>query len=211
MAEFAPKMLVDLLPDALREYASYILLGGGCFLIFIVLIFLLAALRFVFGRKTKSAYEENLEEDLTEYPDLKKASGDRQLRVEGTPVRIRLVVMAPAGTASDVDIDDIPDILEKVVPGLGEICRYDKPRTKVWPTQVSYKGFSTHFFRNMLTGAEEGEETRWVLLAGRIKVGKRQYMLGMALQSIKPNPIGQLTLDAHEWPTTLRVRVKGGE
>lgn len=209
MQEFAPKQLVDILPDGLKEYAAYLLLGGACFAIFFVLLIFLGIVRFVFGGTSKkAAKEQNLEEDLTEYPDLKSSSGDRQLRVEGVPVRLRLVVVAPAGTASDVDIDDVPDILDKVVSGLGEICQKDKPRMKIWPTSPSYKGFGSHFHRNMLTGAEEGEQTRWVLIAGRIKIGKKQYMLGVALQSTKPNPIGRRTIDAHQWATVLRVRAK---
>ena len=83
-----------------------------------------------------------------------------------------------------------------------------KPRVKVWPPQVSYQGFANFFHNNMDTGAGAGEETRWATLAGRVKVGKKQVMLGMALQSIKPNTVGQRTLDSHEWATVLRVRVK---
>ena len=33
--------------------------------------------------------DKKLTEDLTEYPDLKTHSGDKQLRAEGVPVRIR--------------------------------------------------------------------------------------------------------------------------
>src|SRR2546426_465409 len=140
MPDFAPKMLVDLLPDALKEYAAYLILGGACIGVFFVLLMFLGVVRFLFGGGSrKSKQEQNLEEDLTEYPELKSTSGDRQLRAEGTPVRLRLVVMAPAGTASDIDIDDVPEILEKVIQGLGEIYKNDKPRTKIWPTQVSYK------------------------------------------------------------------------
>ncbi len=209
MPDLAPKMMVDLLPDDLKAYATYIVLAGVAFVAFFVLLFCLGILRLLFGGKANQAsVEKNCAEDLAEYPDLKSTSGDRQLRAEGTPVRLRLVVMAPAGTASDVDIDEIPDILEKVVQGLGEICKHDKPRMKIWPTSPSYKGFGTQFHRNMLTGAEEGEQTRWVLVAGRVKVGKKQYMLGVAMQSIKLNTIGRRTIDAHEWASVLRVRVK---
>src|ERR1051325_393693 len=142
MPDFAPKMLTDLLPDNLKQYAAYIVLGGACVGVFFVLLIFLGIVRFIFGGGSKKGTkEQNLEEDLTEYPDLRSSSGDRQLRAEGVPVRLRLVVMAPAGTASDVDIDDVPDILEKVVQGLGAICKRDKPRIKIWPTSPSYKGF----------------------------------------------------------------------
>jgi hypothetical protein len=173
-----------------------------------VLLFL-AVVRFLFGRRPKAGKGPNLIENLREYPDLKSSGGgDRQLRVEGSPARLRLVVIAPAGTASDFDMDELGQMLEKIVQGLGEIYKHDKPRVKVWPTQVSYKGFATHFHNNMKTGAAEGEQTRWVMVAGRVKVGKQQFMLGLALQTIKPNTIARLTVDAHEWTNVLRVRVK---
>jgi hypothetical protein len=73
---------------------------------------------------------------------------------------------------------------------------------------VSYQGFATHFHRNTITGAKDGEQTRWVMVAGRAKLGKFQIMLGMALQTIKPNTVGRRTVDAHEWASVLRVRVK---
>jgi hypothetical protein len=204
----APKVFTDLLPEGLRDYALYILGGATCVGALFALLILMAIMRFLFRGQEKAVETKNLTEDLTEYPDLKSSSGDRQLRVEGVPARLRLVVIAPAGTASEVDVDELKELLEKILPGLGEIYKSDKPRVKVWPTQVSYQGFGAHFHKNMETGAEEGEQTRWVLVAGRIKVGKRQFMLGMALQTIKPNTVGRRTIDSHEWATILRVRVK---
>ncbi len=205
--DIAPKMFTDLLPQNLRAYASYILAGSACIIAFFLLMFLLAALRFLFGGRKKAAKTLDLDEKLTEYPEIKKSSGDRQLRAEGTPVRLRLVVIAPAG-ASEVEVDELPEIFDKLVLGLGEIFEYDKPRVKVWPRQSSYKGFASFFQARMLTGTEDGEPSRWVLFAGRVKIDKRQFMLGLALQSIKPNSVGRRTIDAHEWANVLRVRVK---
>ncbi len=205
--DIAPKMLTDLLPAGLRAYATYILAGSVCIVALIALLLLLAVVRFLFGGKKAAPKAADLNEDLTEYPELKKSSGDRQLRAEGTPVRLRLVVIAPAG-ASEVEVDELTEIFEKLVPGLGEIFEYDKPRVKVWPRQSSYKGFGSFFHARMETGGEEGELTRWVLIAGRVKIDKRQFMLGLALQSIKPNSVGRRTIDAHEWANLLRVRVR---
>ena len=212
MQEIVPKALTDVLPEGLREYALYIVLGSVCIVALIGLMLLLAIARFLFGgRKGKETADRALTEDLTEYPDVKSSSSDRQLRVEGVPGRLRLVVMAPAGTASDIEMDEIADILDKVVPGLGEIYKYDKPRVKIWPTQVSYQGFGNHFHKCMKTDAEKGELTRWMLVAGKIRIGKKQYMLGIAVQSAKPNTFGRRTIDAHQWDSILRVRVKGSD
>jgi hypothetical protein len=204
----APKFLTDLLPEEVREYATFILGGGVCLIALLFLLILFSLAKILFGRKPKPVKNLKLEEDLASYPDLKSSSGDRQLRVEGVPVRLRLVVVAPAGTASEVDVDKLPAVFEEIVLGLGEIFKHDKPRLRVWPTQISYQGFGTHFHRNMLTGQKEGEQTRWVLVAGRVKVGKQQLMLGLAMQTIKPNTIGRRTIDSHEWATVLRVRVR---
>jgi hypothetical protein len=204
----APKVFSELLPADLRAYAVYILAGSVCVGGLFVILVLVTIVKLLFGRKAKPAEPKNLVENLDEYPNLKSTSGDRQLRVEGVPVRLRLVVVAPAGTASEFEVDELAELLEKVLPGLGEIYKNDKPRVKVWPTQVSYKGFATHFHKNMKTGAEEGELTRWVLVAGRAKLGKQQIMLGLGMQTIKPNTVGRRTVDSHEWANVLRVRVK---
>jgi hypothetical protein len=63
--------------------------------------------------------------------------------------------------------------------------------------------------RNTIAPEAEGELSPWIVVAGRAKFGgKQQLMLGMALQAIKPTTVGRLTIDAHEWPTTLRVKVR---
>ncbi len=209
MPDFAlPKELTDLLPENLRAYALYIVGGVACVGSVIVLMLLAAIVRFLFGGRAKKTESKDLTENLQEYPDLKSSTGDRQLRVEGVPVRMRLVVVAPAGTASEVDVNELASIFEKILPGLGEIYKHDKPRVKVWPKQVSYQGFATHFHNCTETGVEEGVQTRWVMVAGRAKLGKFQIMLGLALQGIKPNTVGRRTVDSHEWATVLRVRVK---
>lgn len=204
----APKEFVDFLPENMRAYALYILGGAACFGALFVLIIVAGVFRLLFGGKKRNPdLRADLIEELAKYPDLKSTSGDRQLRAEGTPVRLRLVILAPAGN-TEVDVDELPRLLEEIVSGLGDIYKHDKPRVKIWPKQVSYKGFASFFHSHTPTGAGEGEQTRWVMVAGRVKVGKKQYMLGLAVQSIKPNTIGRRTVDSHEWSNVLRVRVR---
>jgi hypothetical protein len=190
-------------------YSALILGGVLCIGVVVIFLILAAIARSLFrGRGPQEIKQKSLEENLAEYPELVKSSGDRQLRAEGVPVRLRLLIVAPAGTGSDVNIDELPELLDMIVLGMGDIYKYDKPRVQVWPVQISYQGFGNVFHRNMRTGGEEGQLTRWVLVAGRAKVGKKQLMLGMALQSAKPNTIGRRTIDTHEWASILRVRVK---
>ncbi len=207
----SPDWLLKLLPEgAPRDFVNgpgwFVVLGAGGLIVLLILWMILKAI--LGGKKPVAAKGPSLEENLGSYPALQPSTGDRQLRAEGVPVRLRLVVVAPAGNDAEVDIDAVQAMLERVLPGLGDICKGDKPRIKVWPRQLSYEGFAKLFQRNMVTPEGEGEPSRWILLGGRAKLGKQQIMLGLGLQTVKPTTVGRRTVDAHEWPTVLRVRVR---
>jgi hypothetical protein len=207
-----PEWLLKVVPEgAARDFVQgppgwYVVLGVAGLIILLIFWLLVRGL----FRRPPPAPEPapSLEEDLSAYPEAKPSTGDRQLRVEGVPVRLRLVVVAPAGKDSAVHAGEVAGMLEEILPGLGEIYRSDKPSIKVWPRQLSYEGFTKHFHRNMLTPEPEGEQSRWVLLGGRAKLGQQQIMLGLALQAVKPTTLGRRTVEAHEWATILRVRVR---
>ncbi len=184
-----------------------IVLGGALIGAIFLLLILFIVVRILFGRKAKPK-APSLEEDLSTYPPLKSGGGDRRLLVEGVPVRLRLVVLAPAGKQSEIDQEQVEATLEKMLPGLGQICKYDKPRVRIWPMQLSYQGFTKHFHRNTLVPEAEGELSPWVVVAGRAKLGTNQVMVGFALQALKPTTVGRLTIEAHEWESKLRVRVR---
>ena len=206
-----PQWLVEATPEGLRDliqgWGWFVLLGLGGLIILLLLWWLLKKMLGGARPNKVETFEPNLQEDLGAYPPLKPSTGDRQLRVEGVPVRMRLVVLAPAGHDQEVDADEAAAMLDRILPGLGAIYHGDKPRVKVWPRQLSYEGFAKHFHRNMLVPEPEGELSRWVLVAGRAKLGKQQIMLGLGLQAVKPTTVGKRTVDAHEWVTILRVRV----
>jgi hypothetical protein len=199
-----PAPIADLPPWVQIAIALGVLLVGAL----VLLALLVVVIRILFGRKKATPAAPNLEEDLAGYPPAPGSSGDRRLVVEGVPVRLRLVVLAPAGSQGEVDEENIEATLERIVPGLGQIFKADKPRVRIWPVQLSYEGFTKHFHRN--TPIPEGERTLspWVVVAGRAKLGKNQVMVGLAVQAIKPTTVGRLTLEAHEWDSKLRVRVR---
>jgi hypothetical protein len=206
-----PDWLVKAVPeggarDFIENGGWYVILGVVALIIVRILYVML---RLLFRRdKGEAPKTTKLEEDLGTYPPLKPSTGDRQLRVEGVPVRMRLIIVAPAGKVGEVDGDGVEDLLERVVPGLGEIYRSDKPRVKIWPRQLSYEGFTKHFQRNMITPEGPGELSRWVLLGGRAKLGSEQIMLGLGLETVKPSSLGRRSVEAHEWASVLRVRVR---
>src|SRR5262245_2439083 len=91
-----------------------VLLVGGLLLLVLLGLILRALLR-----RKPAPKAPNLQENLGEYPPLKSAGGDRRLNVEGVPVRLRLLVVAPAGNQSEIDEEHLDAMLDRILPGLG--------------------------------------------------------------------------------------------
>jgi hypothetical protein len=206
-----PQWLVDLFPAArgfLEGGGWLAILGGGVLLVLLLLwLAVVRPMRRLSRREPVIPRADPLVEDISAIPPASPHFGDVRLTVEGIPVRLRLVIMAPAGTAYMLAPELVPALLDRVVPGLAEAVKRDSPEVRIWPGQLSTDGFAHAFHRN--TPVPEGERTpsRWVLLAGRADLGERQVMVGLALQTIKPQTIGRRTLKPHDWATTLRIKV----
>lgn len=173
-----------------------------------VLLLFLVAVRFLkrrlFGHAAGPAQEEGVtEENLASYPP--PPPGSKRLTIEGRPVRLRLVVVAPVGRDASIDLSQIETLLDQIVYGLGAIARQDKPRVRAWPPQMSNKGFSLTFNRMLRRPEKPGQPSRWILVAGQTPPRPRPVMLGLALLADEPNAVGHLTLTSEQWPNILRV------
>ena len=206
-----PKELIEALPEDvgawLEGWGWYVVLGVAAFIVLLLLLGLLSFLRKLFARQ-RQIPGQNLEEHFAQYPPLKPSSGDRRLTIEGVPVRLRLVVVAPAGTESGFDDQRIDKLLDRILPGLGGIFNADKPRVRIWPTQLSHEGFANHLHRNTIIPEGDGQLSKWAVVAGRAKLDDCHVMLGLGLEALKPTTIGRKTIDAHEWDVMLRVRTR---
>lgn len=172
----------------------YGVVGGGA--LAVVFFFL------VFRGKKKHDPEAGLAEDLGEYPPPPRA-GKHRLLVQGSPMRLRLVVVAPVGKKDFAKGGDVEPILDEVVPGLAEIAEADKPRVRVWPAQLTVPGFPPSFWR--LTEKPSGQAGNWVLVAGAARANGQPVLLGLALWTDKPTKKGQLVLEPNQWSEALRV------
>jgi hypothetical protein len=199
------------------EGARSFLENGGWYAVLgvigLIVVWILWALaskivRALVGGRKKKAPKLNLTENLMAIPAPPPLTGDRRLTVEGVPVRLRLVVLAPAGRAYEVNTAAAHQILDKVLPGLGQIAEDDQPLVRLWPFQLSYEGFANQFHNNTPKPEGEDEPSRWVLLAGRAHIGSNQIMLGLGLQAVKPTTVGRLHLDRHDWSNKLRIRTR---
>lgn len=206
-----PQALLDVMPDGIRAWLEgwgwYAVLGVGGLIVLLLVFSFLGFIRRLFSRRAPDV-APNLEERFAEYPPLKPSTGDRRLTIEGVPVRLRLVVVAPAGKESSFDPDRIDRLLDRILPGLGAVYKGDKPRTRFWPMQRSYEGFTKHLHRNTIIPEGERQLSKWAVVAGRAKLDDGQVMLGLGLEALKPTTIGRKTIDSHEWDVMLRVRTR---
>jgi len=192
---------MDDLLEAIAPYRIWLVVGVA---LVVGLILLRLALRFLARKPRTLDPERHLGENLAEYPPAFGAPGSRQLLIQGVPVRLRLVVLAPAGK-SFVDPDAAVDLLNQVAQGLGAVAQVDKPRVRIWPPQLSHSGFAPIFHRRVIRPEPDGQPSRWLLAAGPVRVGGSVVLLGLAGHAEKPVTVGRLTLEENQWASALRI------
>jgi hypothetical protein len=160
----------------------------------------------VFGGKKKHPdLEKNQREKLAEYPAAPKAGG-RTITLHGEPARIRLIVVAPQGKNKQaISADDVPELMGDLLRGLTQVVKADKPRIRIWPVQLSVEGFAPTFHRLVESPDAEGAKSRWVRLAGPVKIGGKQFLLGIALQTETPLKDGKMIMTTGDWSDYLGV------
>jgi hypothetical protein len=173
--------------------------GGGVLVLAVLLVLLLRK-----GKAPAENPEDKLTERLGEYPPPPPA-GKRTLTVQGEPARLRLVVLAPLGRAGLPEDGQAEALLNKIVRGLGEVVRQDKPRVRVWPGQLSHKGFTTTFFRLTKVPQSPSQPTRWQLLGGTARIGTQQFLIGLAVLTDEAIERAPVVLEPVQWPEAVRV------
>jgi hypothetical protein len=204
--------VTDSLPPSLRDF-----LDAGGWWIFLGVLGLIVLLliwgivdrlwRRLFRRRTPwGEWDKELDEDLASYPPLQIPAGSQRLSVYHLPVRLRLVVLAPAGTETPLSLENVVQTLDQVVPGLGGIAVNDQPRVRAWPPQLSQQGFAIAFQRHTRRPEPEGEPSRWLLVAGRAQAGRQTMLLGLALWLDQPATLNPVVLEPHQWLDVVRIK-----
>lgn len=182
----------------------YVLIGGAV----IGLLIVLMLVRVLTRGKARPAQESGVKpEHLADYPPPPPAAqGGRRLTVEGNPARLRLVVVAPIGREQTIDAANVEALLDQVLKGLGAVCRQDKPRVRVWPAQLSNKGFAPTFHRLVESPDPDGQPSHWLMLAGQTSPRPRPILLGLACWADEPNTIGKVIVQPDQWPDLVRFQ-----
>jgi hypothetical protein len=207
------KPLIQMFPGSVQEFlnsdagvivlliAIVVVVGGGA-------LVLLRLLRSMSGPR-KDVQEKKEQRAELDMETLSKPSGPppaQRLYIRGEAMRLRLIVLAPAGTVSDLDLSVVDKLLDRAVPGLSKQYSSDRPTVKFFPVQVSTKGFAPTFFRKTGLNVSKGQPSRWVLVAGSVAVGKKSVCLGLALWADKPSTIGMVSVDADDWQDVCKLR-----
>lgn len=171
---------------------------GGALLLFLSLILWLRR-----KRPSPLDAEAGLIERLGDYPPA--GPGPLRLLLRGQPSRLRLVVLAPLGKQPLPANGAMEPLLDLVLRGLGDIARQDRPRIRVWPAQLSHHGFAPKFFRLTQRPEPVGKPSPWILTAGPVRAGERQFLLGLALYGDSSTGPDNFMVQGHEWSEILRV------
>lgn len=185
------------LPLVGNNTAFYSVIGG------VLLVSLLLILWLRRGRRLPVDPEAGLIEKLGDYAPA--GPGPLRLRLHGQALRLRLVVLAPLGKRALPDDGAVESLLNRVLPGLGDLVRQDRPRIRSWPPQLSQQGFAPTFFRLTQRPEQAGKPSPWILAAGPVRAGGQQFLLGLALWTEEPTDRGNLTLQARHWAEFFRV------
>ena len=134
--------------------------------------------------------------------------GPPVLEFYNLPMRLAAIVLAPAGRLSELPPDDqLPPLLDAIVPGLDKVAALHEPLVRRWPNQVSARGFAHIFFNNARLPGSGGKGTPWSSVAGIVKMHHQPVMAGLVLRAEKPNSFGQTVVDSEDkWLGCLRVK-----
>ena len=135
--------------------------------------------------------------------------GPPTLEFYNLPVRLAAIVLAPVGRVRTLPSrEDLPGVVDSIVPGLDRVAIAHKPLIRAWPAQVSARGFAHAFFQHVRLPGDHGKKTPWCSVAGRFMVDDQPMMAGLVLRAAAPNRHGQYVMEREEqWLGILRIRL----
>ncbi len=146
--------------------------------------------------------------DLTSLDVAAVPASAPRLEYYGCPVRLVMLVLAPVGRDGEIpDKDQLPELLEHIVPLFVQVVGTHEPEVQFWPAQVSTAGFSNAFFGSVAMPGDRGKGTPWCGLAGRFDAFGKHYLAGLVCYGDDARGLGQLVIEQEGlWRDVLRVK-----
>jgi hypothetical protein len=159
----------------------------------------------LFRRRAQKESVPDPQEDLEQIPPPLNSPDELQFTIYHVPVRLRMIVAAPAGAGRELDEKRVKRELERLWPGVRDVLIADKPRIRVWPPQLSQQGFALTFHRHLIRPDAQAKASPWISIAGKIQLEGEALMLGLVWWSQEKTTFGQLTLESHQWRDVIRL------
>lgn len=159
-------------------------------------------------RKRGTSQEEDLSVDVASLSVERLPPEAPRLEYYGTPVRLVVLVLAPAGRGAVLPPkDELRDMVEELIPGLAGVVDAHRPIFRRWPQQLSSQGFTQTFFTNIPLPGDRGKGTPWCSAAGKFECGGRQFLAGIVCRAETPNSLSQVVVQHHgQWHDVLRAK-----
>ena len=193
------------------EVSPQILIGVlaavvGALLLVVILLLLTLRRR----RRTAVLPSADLRIDVSQLPAAGPPAEGPVLEFFGMPVRLVVLVLAPAGRNSHLPPrEQFARLLDDLVPGLASVVLTHQPMIRQWPSQLSTQGFTHTYFNNVQLPGDRGKGTPWCSVAGRFDAGDQQLLAGLLCAAAKPNSMGQMTVgQVGQWLEVLRVKAR---
>jgi hypothetical protein len=168
---------------------------------------LFIAWRLFSGRRPAAPAAPNLTIDVMAQGTQGPPVGGPTLEFYNIPVRLAVVVLAPAGRVRDLPPEgQWHDLFDAIVPGLADVVASHRPLVRRWPSQPSSRGFAHQFFQHVRLPGQSGKGTPWSSAAGVMKIEGQAVMAGMVFRTQEPSAHGQEIIESEEqWLRILRV------
>ena len=207
-----PSSLLPLLGQPLLPLAVFVpvrqtlLIGIAVFAAIFVIVVLRLLLRRPRGEHIDPSAVETIE--ISELADLGPPDAPVSLEYYHVPVRLALLVLAPVGRDGTLpESDQMPELIDQLVPGLMKILPAHQPLFRRWPPQLSSEGFTKAFFSHVKLPGDKGKGTPWCSIAGKFETEDAQYLAGIVCRASARNSLSQIVVDhPGKWLDVLRVR-----
>jgi hypothetical protein len=184
---------------------------GGIVAGIVVIVVVLAVVRWMrTGRKVRRQPEPDLFVDVGQLDAAGPSLQGPRIEFYGTPVRLAVLVVAPAGRHGELPPAGVlPSLMDRLVPGLPNVVADHQPLICRWPAQLSTQGFAQSFFNQVALPGDRGKGTPWCSIAGKLQVGDRLFVVGLVCCASQSNGLSQVVVQ-HEgqWLDILRIRDK---
>jgi hypothetical protein len=129
-----------------------------------------------------------------------------ELKVHNLPVRLGAIALAPLGRIELPSDEELPAVLDTLVPGLGAFVKRDNPVVRNWPNQVSVGGFANNLALHLQVAEHDFSESPWCLVAGKTRRPAGLLLVALAFAAPRPNRLGVIRLeDESQWMQAVQV------